>query len=275
MMKNHPRISVIIPTYNRFPLVCEAIDSVLAQTFSDYELIVVDDGSTDQTPDVQKIYEGKLRFVSQENQGASAARNRGVVEARGKWVSFLDSDDLWLPDKLKIQKAAMDREPPVLISYTEEIWYRRGIRVNPMKKHSKYSGWIFEKSLPLCIISPSSVMIQKELFEKVGGFDEAFPVCEDYDLWLRMTKDYPVLLIERPLIVKRNGHPGQLSASRWGFDRYRVKAIAKILKNNDLSEKQAHVAREILKKKCRILSRGYYKRGDEKMGLYYDELSTV
>jgi len=224
-------------------MLCEAIDSVLGQTDPDFELIVVDDGSTDETGSIREIYGDRLHYIHQENRGASAARNRGVAEAGGDLICFLDSDDLWLPGKLKTQKALAEEDPGILISYTEEIWYRKGVRVNPGKKHAKFSGSIFEKCLPLCIISPSSVMIQKKLFERVGGFDESLQVCEDYDLWLRISKDVPVHLIEESLIIKRNGHPGQLSASGWGFDRYRVKSIDRILESGDLSENQAFAAR--------------------------------
>ncbi len=274
-MKKSPSVSVIIPTYNRFPMLCEAIESVLAQSHADYELIVVDDGSTDQTVSIQDLYKGKLRYIYQENSGASAARNRGAVEARGEWIAFLDSDDLWQPEKLVRQRTAMEGAPEIKVSYTDEIWYRRGVRVNPGKKHAKYSGPIFEKCLPLCIISPSSVMIQKQLFLSLEGFNEDFPVCEDYDLWLRITKDYPVLLIPDPLIIKRNGHSGQLSASGWGFDRYRVQSIAALLKSGELTEDQVRVAKKNLSKKCRILSHGFSKRGNLEMGKYYENFCDV
>jgi glycosyltransferase involved in cell wall biosynthesis len=275
LMKKKPFVSVIIPTFNRFPMLCEAIESVLAQTNPDFELIVIDDGSIDETGSVREIYRDRLHYIHQENRGASAARNLGAAEAGGNLICFLDSDDLWLPGKIEVQKSLMEEDPEILISYTEEIWYRRGVRVNPGKKHAKFSGWIFEKCLPLCIISPSSVMIQKKLFERVGGFDESLPVCEDYDLWLRISKDVPVHLIEESLIIKRNGHSGQLSASDWGFDRYRVQSIARILENGDLNEIQASSARMVMKMKCRILSKGFLKRGNIKKADYYERLATV
>ncbi len=275
LMKKKPSVSVIIPAFNRFPMLCEAIESVLGQTDSDFELIVVDDGSTDETGSIREIYKDRLHYIYQENRGASAARNRGTADAGGDLISFLDSDDLWLPGKIEVQKALMEKNPEILISYTEEIWYRRGVRVNPGKKHAKFSGWIFEKCLPLCIISPSSVMIQKKLFERVGGFDEALSVCEDYDLWLRISKDVPVHLIEESLIIKRNGHPGQLSASGWGFDRYRVQSIARLLEKGNLTGDQSCSARIVIKQKCRILSKGFSKRGNIEMAGYYEKMATV
>ena len=174
-----PKVSVIIPTYNRLPMLKEAVNSVLAQHFEDMELIVVDDGSTDGTAEEMKRYGGRVRLLQHsENRGVSAARNRGVLHAKGKYIAFLDSDDLWVKGKLKTQEAFLDDNPHYPLCYTDEIWIRKGKRVNPMRKHAKYSGWIFEKCLPLCIISPSSAMMRKTLFSKIGLFDEALPVCE-------------------------------------------------------------------------------------------------
>jgi glycosyltransferase involved in cell wall biosynthesis len=177
-----PKVSVIIPTYNRLPMLKEAVDSVLAQGFEDIELMVVDDGSTDGTAEELKRYGGRVKLLQHPvNKGVSAARNKGILHARGKYIAFLDSDDLWVKGKLKIQVAFLDDNPHYPLCYTDEIWIRKGKRVNPMVKHAKYSGWIFEKCLPLCIISPSSAMMRKTFFSRVGLFDEALPVCEDYD----------------------------------------------------------------------------------------------
>jgi glycosyltransferase involved in cell wall biosynthesis len=260
-MKKRPLVSVIIPTFNRFAMLCEAIDSVLAQTFSDFEIIVVDDGSYDETGSISARYGPSIKYIFQKNQGVSVSRNRGIREAEGDFICFLDSDDLWLPRKLAVQYAKMIENPAESISYTEEIWYRRGVRVNPKRKHAKHGGWIFTQCLPLCIISPSSVMIRKSLFQDVGLFDEGLPVCEDYDLWLRIAKNFPIRLIQEPLIIKRNGHPGQLSASDWGFDRYRVQSIVQILASGTLSPDQAEAAVVVMTHKCRILCKGFLKRG--------------
>ncbi|RLB05643.1 MAG: glycosyltransferase family 2 protein, partial [Deltaproteobacteria bacterium] len=185
-MTRIPRVSVIIPTYNRRTLLLEAVESVLAQTYSDFELIVVDDGSTDGTEEAIKRYGSRLIYTYQPHQGVSAARNKGIEIARGELVAFLDSDDLWLPKKLQIQVTFMDQHPEVQLCYTDEIWIRRGVRVNPKKKHAKYSGWIYPHCLPLCIISPSSALVRRGLFAQVGHFDPQLPVCEDYDFWLRV-----------------------------------------------------------------------------------------
>ena len=267
-----PAVTVIIPTFNREQFLKEAVDSVLSQTYDDFELIVVDDGSTDKTKKMLQDYGQRLTYIFQENRGVSAARNRGIAEAKGELISFLDSDDLWKRDKLSIQTDLMKSQKGVMISFTDEIWIRKGVRVNPMKKHQKHSGRIYEKCLPLCIISPSSVMIRRELFDTVGLFDETLSVCEDYDLWLRISSRYPVFFIDKKLIVKRGGHPDQLSNRSWGNDRLRITALLKMLKDNHLDEKQKQITEQELIRKCRVLVNGYLKRGNIEQGNRYKAL---
>ncbi len=267
------KVSVIIPTYNRLPMLREAVDSVLAQDFEDFELIVVDDGSTDGTPEVIKQYGGRVKlFQHTENRGVSAARNRGIFQAKGKYLAFLDSDDLWVKGKLKIQVAFLDDNPQYPLCYTDEIWIRRGKRVNPKRIHAKYSGWILEKCLPLCTISPSSAVMRKILFSKVGLFDEALPVCEDYDFWLRVSARFPVFFIDRKLIIKRGGHADQLSNRSWGNDRYRVIALEKLLSEPFIGPEDREKILQEMKKKCKILSDGFLKRGNVLEGRRYQEI---
>jgi len=267
-----PQVSVIIPTYNRSWIIKEAIDSVLAQDYKEFELIVVDDGSTDHTSDVLDSSRNVIKVLSQKNKGVSAARNRGIAEASGQFIAFLDSDDLWLPQKLSAQVEFFNQTPNALICQTEEVWIRNGLRVNPKKRHKKLSGMIFKPSLELCLVSPSAVMIQRSLFDRVGEFDETLPACEDYDLWLRISCRFPVHLIDRPLIIKRGGHDDQLS-SRAGLDKFRIKSIEKIIKSGLLSDDQHLAAVKTLKKKCDIYATGCRKRGREEEALYYTSLS--
>jgi len=166
----------------------------------------------------------------------------------------------------------LDDNPHYPLCYTDEVWIRKGKRVNPKTKHAKYSGWIFEKCLPLCTISPSSAMMRKTLFSKVGLFDEALPVCEDYDFWLRISAQFPIFFINRKLIIKRGGHPDQLSQRSWGNDRYRVIALEKLLSESYLSEEERKMVLEEMKRKCQILSEGFFKRGNEIEGRYYQEI---
>ena len=266
-----PLVSVIITTYNRCAMVGEAIESVLKQDFVDYEIIVVDDGSTDSTNDALRKY-SQVNYFYQANQGISRARNQGLVLSQGELVCFLDSDDLWLPNKLVVQVKFMQDHPDFKLNYTDEIWIRKGRRVNPRKRHQKYSGWIFEKSLPLCIISPSSVMLRKEVFDGVGLFDERLPVCEDYDLWLRITSRFPVFFINQKLIIKRGGHEDQLSHRFWGNDRFRVQALEKIINEGVIHKQQKELAIQELVTKSIILENGFRKRGALSEADYYQRL---
>ena len=170
-----PHVSVIIPTYNRRQMLGDTVESVLSQSFKGFELIVVDDGSEDCTAEHLSKYGSSLRVISQPRRGVAAARNLGVRCSSGRYLAFLDSDDLWKPKKLEVQVTYMEELPEVQICQTEEIWIRNGVRVNPKKKHRKPSGDIFRPSLDLCLISPSAVMMTRELFKRVGGFDEGFP----------------------------------------------------------------------------------------------------
>ncbi|GBC61599.1 glycosyl transferase [Desulfonema ishimotonii] len=265
---NTPMVSVIIPTCNRDRLVQEAIASVLAQEFKSFELIVVDDGSTDSTPEILGSYGDAITVIRQENRGVSAARNAGIAVAKGELIALLDSDDLWMAEKLAVQTAFFQQHPDALICQTEEIWVRNGVRVNPKKKHRKLSGMIFEPSLALCLVSPSAVMMRRELFSHVGLFDESLPACEDYDLWLRVGCRYPVHLIDRPLIVKRGGHEDQLSGAP-GLDKYRIQSLLKLLDGDLLSPEQSQAARKMLKEKSSIYASGCLKRGRGEEARYY------
>jgi len=263
------KVSIIIPTYNRKCFLREAVNSVLNQTYKDFELIVIDDGSTDGTQEMIKEFGGKIIYKSQENRGASSARNVGISMSKGKLISFLDSDDVWHKEKLSEQMKFFKEHPEAKICYTDEIWVRHGVRVNPMRKHQKYSGWVFDKCLPLCIISISSVMIRREVFDEIGLFDEDLPACEDYDMWLRISARYPVYFIEKKLITKRGGHPDQLSRKFIGLDRFRIKALEKILSSDILDEKMHSSAFKELKRKCEIYANGCFKRRKDEEGKLY------
>lgn len=270
--ERHPRVSVVLPTYNRAGLLARAIDSVLGQTFKSYELIVVDDGSTDHTQHLLAAYAGRLTILRQPNRGVSTARNRGITAASGDLIALLDSDDYWLPRKLERQAAFFDDHPDALICQTEELWIRNGVRVNPGRRHAKTGGMIFEKSLPLCMVSPSAVMFRRTLLDEVGLFDESLPACEDYDLWLRITWKYPVHLIQEALTVKRGGHDDQLSRMP-ELDRLRIRALVKILRQGCLSMPQKAAALAALEEKCRIYAGGCLKRGRQAEADHYLALS--
>ena len=267
-----PLVSVIIPTYNRSGMVQEAIDSVLDQDFTDYELIVVDDGSGDSTPTILAGYGRAITVLHQSNTGVSAARNHGMAAASGQLIAFLDSDDLWLPRKLATQVKFFKDHPDAVINQTQERWIRNGVRVNPRQRHHKFSGMIFEPSLALCLVSPSAVMLKKSLFDDVGVFDEQLPACEDYDLWLRISCRYPVHLIDTPLIIKRGGHADQLSKAA-GLDKYRIQSLVKIIESGMLTPRQRRAALTTLNEKCAVYAGGCRKRGRKEEAENYCRLA--
>ncbi len=268
-------ISIIIPTFNRVDLLKRALESVYKQTVSGYEVIVIDDGSIDDTAKMLQAEFPLVRYYYQENKGVSSARNIGLKQAKGEWLAFLDSDDEWLPQKLEKQLALLKENPTGKICHTEELWVRNGVRVNQKKKHSKAGGWIFPQCLPLCAMSPSSIMIHRSVFDKVGVFDISFPACEDYDLWLRITARYPVLYIEEPQIKKYGGHDDQLSQKHWGMDQYRIKALQKIITENKLSEENKQYTIIMLLKKCKIFQQGAIKRGKTEDAFYYQQIINL
>ncbi len=250
------------------------MNSVLNQTLACDELLVIDDGSTDETAEiVSRISEESnvdTRYIFQKNKGASAARNRGIAEARYNLLCFLDSDDSWDASKLEMQAAAMKKEPGYLISHTCELWYRHGKRVNQKKKHAPPHGKIFNRALEMCVVGMSTVMVRKQLFEQYGLFDESLLCCEDYDLWLRVSRDQKFLLVDAPLTLKDGGREDQLSAiHRLGMDTWRIRSICNLLDNDTLSGAQYQSALAELRRKCTIYGNGCIKHGREKEGERY------
>lgn len=264
-------VSVIITTYNRKTFLRAAVLSVLKQDYRDKEVVVIDDGSTDDS--YKEVKDLPVRYIWKENGGVSGARNKGIETAAGEYIAFLDVDDLWRKRKLSIQMSMMHDEN-YEISYTDEIWMRNGNHLNQKLAHKKYSGLIFEKCLPLCIISPSSVLLKKSVFDAVGLFDETMAVCEDYDMWLRVTAMYPVLFVDKKLIIKQGGHADQLSKRYLGMDRFRIKSIAGVLDGGMLNESMRSIAAAELARKCRIYIQGAKKRGKNEEVEYYTELSA-
>ncbi len=221
-------ISVIIPAYNRVNSLARAIESVLDQTHKVAEIIVIDDGSTDATSEVVKVYEDVL-LLRQKNMGVSSARNNGIMMASSEWIAFLDSDDTWHRDKIAKQVALHKKEPQLKFSYTDEKWIHKGKETTLSKKSAKSGGDIFAESLSECTIASSSTIVKKSLLTSVGLFDESLEVCEDYDLWLRILSEHEIGLVDEKLITKYSGHDDQLSMQYWGLDRFRVRGLEKHL----------------------------------------------
>lgn len=271
-------VTVIVPTFNRAETLPRALSSILSQTCQPRHIIVVDDGSTDSTADLIRNRFPRVHYLYQPNAGVSAARNAGIrlhdtlVADTSEWIALLDSDDEWLPDKLERQLGAWQRQPHQRLIHCDEIWVRNGRRVNPMRKHRKHGGDIFNHCLPLCVISPSAALIRRDLLDDTGLFDEDLPACEDYDLWLRICHRETVLFVDQPLLVKYGGHADQLSRQHWGMDRFRVRALCRCLDRENLSLEQRRVVLAMLEQKLDILIQGARKRGNDNSEQVYRQL---
>jgi len=268
-----PLVSVIIPTYNRAAVLGRSIRSVLGQTFRDFELIVADDGSVDETAAVLDVFDGKLTVVSQANRGVSSARNLGIRRSSGELVAFLDSDDEWTPDKLGRQVARYRGDPRDFACHTDEVWFRNGQEVHQKRIHRKQGGYFFERSLERCLISPSSVMISRQLLDRTGWFDETLPAAEDYDLWLKITAFHEVEFVPEPLVIKYGDAADQLSRTTPAIDRFRIRAILKTLSLPRLRQDYRHAAVRELARKCRVIASGCMKKGKTQEAETYLELA--
>ena len=231
-----PKVSVIIPTYNRASLLKEAIQSVLDQTYTDYEIIVVDDGSNDNTDEVvSKLNQssGKVRYYYQVNSGRSAARNYGISLAKGEYVAFLDADDKFLPDKLYTEVRALEDNPDYGMAYSYSIAVDENggrLRGGSRLPRTKLSGRIYPEMLFFkgTTITTPTVMVRTRVLSEVGGFDETMHICEDLDMWRRIARRYKVLQIEEHLSVVRYRNNEQPPLMKYVQARtgYYQKAIA-------------------------------------------------
>ena len=261
------KISVIIPTFNRTDFICKTIESVLNQTVKADEIIVVDDGSTDDTQKKVKQYD--ITYIYQENSGVSSARNQGIKKSKNEWIAFLDSDDIWLCDKLKSQIKFHKQNQNILISHTNERWIRDSKELKQKSHHQKPSGFCFLDNISFCKIGPSTVIMHKSIFDNIGYFDEDLRLCEDYDLWLRVTQNYKIGYIDKKLTHKIAGHDDQLSFSTFGLDRFRIAALEKHID----SKYKTQILNELIKK-CNILLKGAHKhQNHELIRVYTNKLA--
>jgi glycosyltransferase involved in cell wall biosynthesis len=262
MHKNTVKISVIIPVFNRENTIERALDSVLSQTYFPMEIIVIDDASDDGTAKILQRYIHEIKIFRQNiNMGVSVARNRGIAEAKGEWIAFLDSDDEWFSHKLETQIKYLKNHPEIHILQSEEQWIRNEKKVNPPVKYIKKGGKIFKNCLKTCIVGPSTVICRRELLQEMRGFDENLTVCEDYDLWLRIAAKYPIPLIDEILINKYGGHKDQLSLITPAMDRFRVQSLEKIFQQENLSSEQRKALLDELILKLGYLHEGALRRG--------------
>ncbi len=256
-------VSVVIPVHNRPGLIKRAVSSVINQSHRPREIIVVDDGSDQPVEEVLgretdiKKRVNIIRFS--KNRGVGAARNAGIRTASSTWIALLDSDDEWKRKKLENQFRFLKKRPFFEIEQCEEIWIRRGKRVNRCKHHEKEAGWIWQKSIEMCAISPSGVLLRKGLLERFGCFREEFPACEDFEMWLRISGRKPVGLNPEPDLIKYGGHPDQLSTRFEAMDRFRVAALLIALEAEEEPEKR-DILRTAIIKRLSILYNGARKR---------------
>lgn len=257
------QISAVIPSFNRAPTLERALRSVIEQSSAVDEIILVDDGSTDASAERMAAMFPQISLLRQENRGVSAARNRGIAAARHAWIALLDSDDCWSADKIARIRQAQRAYPDYVLYHSDEIWIRDGVRVNPMRKHRKHGGWIFRHCLPRCAISPSAAVLHRPTLQRLGGFDEDLPACEDYDLWLRLCHRYPVHLVDQPLVTRHAGHEDQLSQRYPTMDRFRIRALDRLLREAELDDGDYQAALETLLTKLDILISGARKHANQ------------
>ncbi len=271
MLSSKVFFTAIIPTFNRSESTIEAINSVLNQSFDNFELILIDDGQEEShrgkifyfLKNIPAVIQTKVSYILlPKNYGVSSARNAAIYRSKGEYLAFLDSDDLWHSSKLEEQFIHLERNSFPFLSHTDEIWIRNGQRVNPKLKHQQKSGDIFFPSLKLCLISPSTVVIKrKELMLNHQLFDESLPVCEDYDLWLRLTCRQEAHYIPKKLVTKHGGHDDQLSRSEKAMDYFRLKAMRKLLitQKKILTQMQMNMTKEEFYYKKDLLVKGALK----------------
>jgi len=273
IMTIKPFFSIIIPTFNRKSFLRIALDSCLQQTFDGYEIIVIDDGSNDGTKKmVAGLNHKKISYSYQKNQGPAAARNNGIKKAKGKFICFLDSDDRFRKQKLETTYDYIQKHPGYKVFHSQEIWYRNGRLLSAKKYHQKPNGWVFPAAVKLCCLSPSAITLKKDIFGKIGYFDEKLLACEDYDFFLRLSLTYPVFLIPEYLTLKEGGHPDQQSKKYPAMDEFRIYALKKILKSKDLNDENYRLAYQELKQKCTIYIKGALKRNKLKQADGYKQI---
>ncbi len=267
-------VSVVIPVYNRAGLIRRAVVSVLNQTFGDFECIVVDDGSEVDCLSAIRGLDPRIKTIKLPYRcGVSHARNTGAEHSDSPWIAFLDSDDEWLPKKLEQQLDWAHRKQQYSILQSKEEWIRNGVFVNPPYTHCKQGGDIFALSLERCMITPSSVLIKRDLFRYYGGFNESLPACEDYDLWLRITVKHHVGLVDEVLLKRYGGHSDQLSTTTPVLDRFRIRSLLGLLFKEELTSEQRSMVRRQIKKKALICANGYRKRGNNELFRRYKTIA--
>lgn len=267
-------VSVVIPALDRSTLLHRALASVSKQSVPPLEILVIDDGSHPPlNPSHYSQYPNLKFFRNEATEGVASSRNKGIKQAQGNWIALLDSDDEWDSSKLEKQLELTKTSDEIRAIHTDEKWIRNGNEVLPPRYLDKSNHLLWERSLRHCLICPSSVLLHKSVFNKIGFFDESLTVCEDYDFWLRLLLEEKIELIEDKLVVKHGGHPDQLSTTTWGMDRFRIKSLQKLTVSTKLSPQQKNLVIEVIAEKCAILAKGSEKRQKPEEAKNFRELA--
>lgn len=254
------KVSVIIPTYNRADLLPEAIDSVLAQTWKEMEIIVVDDGSTDRTEETVRRYDDRVRYFYKEHGGPSSARNMGIKKAKGTYVAFLDSDDVWEPEKLRIQMDFMSEHPEIKFVCTDSsLIGSRECRQRKLRKESM--GNLFPILYSNSFINTSTALMVKECFQEIGYFDEGYRSVEDYDVWLRVAKRFPIAYLNQPLVRYRK-HEDNVSHDKITLRRNALRVLEAHYDPREISARTYKIRMSNLHL---YFGRAYLRLGDTRM----------
>lgn len=264
-------ISVIIPTFNRANFIGRAIQSVLKQSYKEIEVIVVDDGSSDDTEKIVSTFK-EVKYFKIQNSGVSFARNFGVSKSIGEYIAFLDSDDEWIFNKIELQMEYLKLNPEVRIVYTNEKWIRNTEEIQKKRHHEKLFGHIFKNCLEQCFIGPSTILLSKTLFLETGEFDIDYEICEDFELWLRLSYHNYIGIVDQDLVIKYAGHEDQLSMKYPAMDYWRIKALFKFYNSHELCGQNKKLLTSTIEKKTPHLLRGFkkYNRLTE-----YEEISQI
>jgi len=257
------KISVVIPTYNSSAYLEDALDSVLTQTRAVSEVIVVDDGSIDDTKKIVgnyvAIYPDRVKYFYQKNKGPAAARNKGIEEACGNYIAFLDSDDVWLPEKIEKQTLLFKNHDYAMVYCDMKHEVDGRIVFNSYLKEKNYklfgSGSLYNSLLKENFIFTPTVIVKKEVFEDIGYFDEAYRICEDYHMWLRIAKHYKIGFLNEPLVVRKR-HNSNITEDKYLYLNSGIKLFEELIRANSHDREAKRFIEEGLHE--RFFNLGYY-----------------
>ncbi|ODS34733.1 MAG: glycosyltransferase family 2 [Candidatus Scalindua rubra] len=265
-----PTVSVIIHTYNNEKFIVETVESVLKQTYNDYEIIVVDDGSEDGTRDALLPYMHKIRYHYKENGGIASAKNAGISLSKAEFIAFLDHDDLWIPNKLKIQMEYFNKSPQVGLVYAKYTSFRNNKKLRT-KPEKGYSGWIFAKLISKSFIQTSTVMVKRDCLNVVGPFDESFALADEYDMFLRIAKRFQCGFIDKGL-TKYRIHDTNASKNDLLFDKENLRVFKKVYNvYTGLDEKEKKILKKRIARYNIKVARGLYNQGQLEESMKYQK----